>query len=110
MRSARPSFSAWDWTFTTHRDVKEFAYLTGVTSAGLTATGSGTLDVITPAAYRPGAAYVLQAGATTRAISAGSDGRLRFPVDLGPSHHQQQTQFGPDATAGWPTVTVSIAG
>jgi hypothetical protein len=110
MRSAQPSFTAWDWTFTTHRDVKEFAYLTGVTSGGLTVTGSGTLDVITAPAYRPGATYVLGTGGTTRQLSAGSDGRLRFPVDLGPSHPQQQTQFGPDATAGWSTVTVSITG
>ncbi|MEA2588288.1 MAG: hypothetical protein QOH66_1215 [Actinomycetota bacterium] len=110
MRSAQPSFGAWDWTFTAHRDVKEFAYLTGVTSGGLTATGSGSLDVITAAAYRPGATYVLGTGVTTRPVSAGSDGRLRFPVDLGPSHSQQQTQFGSDATAGWSTVTVSIAG
>jgi hypothetical protein len=110
MRSARPAFSAWDWTFTAHRDVKEFTYLTGVDSSGLTVTGSGRLDVITAAAYRPGATYVLRAGATTQAISAGFDGRLRFPIDLGPSHRQQQAQFGPDATAGWPTVTVSITG
>jgi S-formylglutathione hydrolase FrmB len=112
MRSAQPSFSAWDWTFTTHRDVKEFAYLTGVTSGGLTVTGSGTLDVITAAVYNPGATYVyvLGAGVNTRQISAGPDGRLRFPVELGPSHAQQQTQFGADATAGWSTVTVSITG
>jgi hypothetical protein len=66
--------------------------------------------VITAAAYQPGATYVLGVGATTRQIDAGSDGRLRFPVDLGPSHSQQQTQFGPDATAGWSTVSVSIIG
>jgi hypothetical protein len=45
-----------------------------------------------------------------RSIGAGPDGRLRFTVDLGPSHLQQQTDFGPGATAGWPTVTVSITG
>jgi hypothetical protein len=110
MRSARPSFGAWDWIFTAQRDVKEFAYLTGVASSGLTVTGSGTLAVVTAAAYRPGATYGLRAGATTRPVTAGSDGRLRFPVDLGPSHRQQQTQFGSDATAGWSNVTVSITG
>jgi S-formylglutathione hydrolase FrmB len=110
MRSAQPSFSAWDWNFTTHRDVKEFAYLTGITSAGLTVTGSGTLDVTTAGGYRPWVTYVLGTGATTRQIVAGPDGRLRFSVDLGPSHSQQQTQFGPDATTGWSTVTVSIIG
>ncbi|SRR5712692_1213954 len=110
MRSARPSFAAWDWTFTAHRDVKEFAYLTGVGPGGLTVTGSGSLDVVTAPAYRPGATYVLRIGATTRLISAGGDGRLRFSVDLGPSHGAQQTQFGSDATAGWSSVTASIAG
>ena len=118
LRSARPSFGAWGWTFTAQRGVEEFAYLTGVSPGGLTATGSGTLEVTTAAAYRPGATYALRAGAgagagagaTTRSISAGPDGRLRFGVDLGPSHLQQQTEFGPGATAGWSRVTVSIAG
>jgi hypothetical protein len=82
-RSARPSFSAWGWSFRTHRDVKEFVYLMDVSKHGLTATGSGTLDVVTP------------------------QGR-RLTVDLGPSHTTQQTDFGPDATAGWQTRTVRI--
>jgi len=64
--------------------------------------------VTTVAAYRPGATYAVAAGATTRPISAGPDGRLRFTVDLGPSHLRQQTEFGPGATAGWSSVTVSI--
>src|SRR5438067_1131018 len=96
----------------------EVAYLPGLSPGGLTAAGSGTLGVTTAAAYRPGATYALRAGAgagagagaTTRSISAGPDGRLRFGVDLGPSHLQQQTEFGPGATAGWSRVTVSIAG
>jgi S-formylglutathione hydrolase FrmB len=110
LRSARPSFGAWGWTFTAHRNVEEFAYLTGVGPGGLTATGSGTLDVTTAAVYHPGAIYALRIGATKGSIGAGPDGRLRFTVDLGPSHLQQQTDFGPGATAGWPTVTVSITG
>jgi hypothetical protein len=110
LRSARPSFGAWGWTFQAHRAVEEFAYLTGIGSGGLTATGSGTLDVTTAAVFRPGATYALRAGTTTRPISAGPDGRLRFTVDLGPSHLQQQTDFGPAATAGWSRVTVSITG
>ena len=64
----------------------------------------------TAAVYRPGATYAVAAGATTRPVSTGPDGRLRFTVDLGPSHLQQQTEFGPRATAGWSTVTVSITG
>jgi S-formylglutathione hydrolase FrmB len=110
LRSARPSFGAWDWTFTAHRNVEEFAYLTGVGPGGLTATGSGALDVTTAAVYHPGATYAVAVGATKRSTGAGPDGRLRFTVDLGPSHLQQQTDFGPGATAGWTTVTVSITG
>lgn len=82
-RSARPAFSAWGWSFRVQRDVKEFMVLTDVSKHGLSATGSGTLDVVTP-------------------------GGRRFKVDLGPSHTAQQSDFGPDATDGWETRRLRI--
>ena len=45
LRSAREEFSAWGWQFRPRRDTREFAYLDDVSADGLTATGSGTLDV-----------------------------------------------------------------
>lgn len=105
--SARPHFTGWGHSFRMHRDVREFAYLQ-VRPAGLTATGSGRLDVVTPERYRPGARCPVRAGGVTRWTTADRQGRLAFPVDLGPGHTGQQTEFGPDATRDWRTVQVSI--
>jgi S-formylglutathione hydrolase FrmB len=103
-RSAREAFSVWGWSFAAHRTVREFAYLSDVTRDGLTATGSGTLDVTTPPDYTPGAAYV----AGTRTVQAGGDGRLRFTIDLGPSHADQQRAFGDADRRAWRRVTARI--
>jgi diacylglycerol O-acyltransferase / trehalose O-mycolyltransferase len=105
-RSARPSFSAWGWQFSIARDVREFVYLSDVSPHALTASGSGTLSVTTPALYTPGAAYAV--GGNT--VRADEDGRLSFAVELGPSHETQQYVFtAPADTAGWDTVTTAIA-
>ena len=108
-RSARATFAAWGWRFAAHRDVREFAYLRDVSATGLTAIGSGTLDVTTPPAYRKGALYTVTTGAGARAVRAGADRRLRFTLDLGPSHQVQQTGFEPSDTDGWTHVTARIA-
>ena len=83
VRSAREEFSAWGWHFRTHRDTREFIYLDEVSPSGLTATGSGTLDVTTPAG-------------------------CQLTIDLGPSHQSQQLVFGDNETAGWTTKHVEI--
>jgi len=83
-------------------------YLTGVSSGGLTAQGSGALDVATDSLYRPGAVYRITAGPSRFLVQAGTDGRLRFSVNLGPSHVLQQFDFGPRATSSWDRVTVLI--
>ena len=75
-RSAHRTFSPWGWTFTPHRAVREFTYLSDVTRRGFEVTGSGTLDITTPW------------------------GR-RLTVDLGPSHTEQQSDFGDHATDSW---------
>jgi esterase/lipase superfamily enzyme len=82
VRSARPAFTAWGWSFRVRRRVREFAYLR-IAPHSVTATGSGTIAV--------------------RAPSGG-----RASIDLGPSHTTQQTDFGPGATAGWTTRKVRI--
>ena len=99
-RSARVPFTAWGWRFTPRRDVREFTYLEAVSSSGLTATGSGLLDVVTPPLYSPGARYTVG--------RAGRDRRLRFTVDLGPSHAVQQVGFAAGERSGWTTVSVPI--
>ena len=83
-------------------------YLTGVSSGGLTAQGSGTLDVATDSLYPPGAVYRISARSSRSLVQAGTDGRLRFSVNLGPSHVLQQFDFGPTAKSSWKRVTVLI--
>jgi S-formylglutathione hydrolase FrmB len=109
-RSERDRFSAWGWDFVPHHQAREFTYLSDIGVTGLVAVGSGTLDVVSAALYQPGANYAVSTAAHTDLVQAGSDGRLRFNVDLGPSHTQQQTNFGPDADTGWAHVAVAIAG
>jgi S-formylglutathione hydrolase FrmB len=109
MRSARSRFTGWGWTFTPHRDVREFSYLTDVSAGGLGVTGSGGLDVITAALYQPGQAYDLTVAGGPRRLIAGADQRLRFTLDLGPSHQTQQHQFGSNATRTWTHLQVRIA-
>jgi S-formylglutathione hydrolase FrmB len=107
-RSARPSFSAWGWSFSVVRDVREFVYLAGVGRRGLQALGSGTLTVTTAPLYTPGASYAIAAGAGRQLVVADQAGRLVFTVDLGPSHELQQYRFGRAATLGWTRTAVRI--
>jgi hypothetical protein len=72
-----------------------------VSRGGLDVAGSGKLDVVTPPSYKPGRAYTVG--------RADQEGRLRFSVDLGPSHQTQQTKFDDTATDGWTQRHVVIA-
>ena len=109
-RSARPSFSAWDWHFGVHREVREFLYLRNISATGFTVTGSGSLDVTTAPLYVPGRSYTVTAGGGQQIVAADPDGRLAFTLDLGPSHQVQQYRFEPDSTADWVSLDVAIAG
>jgi diacylglycerol O-acyltransferase/trehalose O-mycolyltransferase len=106
--SAHATLNAWGWSLQTHRKVREFVYLKTTGTTGLTATGSGTLDVVTPAVYKHGRRYVVRTGSASRRLRADRAGRLRFSVDLGPSHTAQQSDFGADATKGWRSASVRI--
>ncbi len=108
-RSARATFSAWGWRFHAYRDAREFVYLNDVTPAGFSVTGSGVLDVITPALYDPGRRYQVTVNEVPRSVLADPDGRLAFRLDLGPSHVPQQLEFDPQASTGWTRLQVGIA-
>lgn len=103
LRSARPAFAAWGWAFTLTRPVREFAYLEGVSAAGFVVRGSGRLDVVSAPLYSPGAAY----RASGQPVVADASGRIRFAVDMGPSHLIQQLQLD-DAKLRWPRRLVEI--
>lgn len=107
-----PSFSVWGWSFQVRqRPAREFLRLSGVSDAGLTATGSGSVDVQTPTDFVPGAVY--RVGDQT--VAADPAGRLSFAIDLGPGHTadeytpQEQAQAAADP-GYWHTVRVGIEG
>ena len=106
--TVRESFGAWGWRFRAHRDVRENTYLEDVTPSGLGVIGSGGLDVTTPPLYAPGQTYDVTSAGGPDPVVADKSGRLRFHLDLGPSHESQQYDFGPDATSDWTHLKVTI--
>jgi S-formylglutathione hydrolase FrmB len=110
-RTTDAQVSVWGWSFATHDRATEFLDLRAVSPAGLSATGSGLLDVVTAPSYDPGATYSMTTteagmitvpvaivpevplpagpGTSTTAV-ADPDGRLRFTLDLGPAHGAAQ--------------------
>ena len=107
--TSRGDFGAWGWSFRAHRDVRENTYLRDVSSGGLGVVGSGSLDVVTAKLFEPRGLYLVRSGVGGPVrVRAGRQGRLRFHLDLGPSHAQQQTDFGAGATDGWTHLRVTI--
>jgi diacylglycerol O-acyltransferase / trehalose O-mycolyltransferase len=111
MVSAHTEFSGWGWAFSVTRGVREQLYLNAVGASGLRVTGSGSVRVVTPAGYRLGGKTYKITGAGARALRVRADarGRLRFTVDLGPAHTEQQTAFDAAAIRTWRTATVRVA-
>jgi S-formylglutathione hydrolase FrmB len=111
-RTSDASAEVWGWAITTHRPAIEFLDLRAVSPAGLTATGSGVIDLVTAPAFEPGAPYALtssRAGAVTVPVAlvptvgtvppgsattveavADAQGRLHLHLDLGPAHTANQ--------------------
>ena len=118
-RFTASSAAVWGWSFTAHRPATEFVDLTGVSERGLTATGSGLLDVVTAPVYEPGATYEIAgdiagvvtvpvglvpplatnpAGAAAPAAAvADAAGRLHLTLDLGPAH--TANEYSPEGIA-----------
>jgi diacylglycerol O-acyltransferase / trehalose O-mycolyltransferase len=92
-RSISPQFSIYGYSVTITRDHPEFFDLTDVSEGGLTLTGTGTATIVTPARYLPNATYSVD-GVN---VQADHDGKIRFTVDLGASHADEQ--YGPAARA-----------
>ena len=108
-RSIASRFSVWGWSFDADRAATEFTYLEGVGASGLRVTGSGRLGVVTASLYTPGRRYRVVQERTQRLVRAGRDRRLRFSVDLGPAHADQQRRFDEAAIAAWEDAVVTIA-
>jgi S-formylglutathione hydrolase FrmB len=85
-RSIAESFDAFGYSVTVDREVREFLDLVEVTATRIVVRGSGTATITTAPRYDPGAAYLVG----DEVVAADHDGRLRFTVDLGPSHEHEQ--------------------
>jgi len=115
-RSMEPSFDVWGWHVVANRKVTEFLTMSSVSKAGMTLTGSGTVDLVSPPAYAPGQTYHISVAGRGPALTAvaGTDSRLRFAVPLGPSHTLQEDTTAQKLAAAsdpayWETAAVSIA-
>ena len=114
-RSVEPAFGIWGWDVSVARPRMELLQLQGVSRAGLTLHGSGTVALTTPPAYRPGRTYDLRTtrpggSVTESAVRAGRDGRLRFPVALGPPAVGAPVVPPRPGLSGSHTATVTISG
>lgn len=95
-RGTDPAWSVYGWHVAFSRDVAEFGSLSVTAPTRFTVTGSGRAAVTSPAAFVPGAAYVVVSNTAT-VLRADRSGRLHMTVDLGPSHTVQE--FTPAAQA-----------
>jgi hypothetical protein len=115
-RTVDTSFSTHGYRFSIRHVAEEFTYLSNVSSAGLTAVGTGTLEVLSAPDYLPGNDYRVtidatspaHAGPTILAVRADGSGRLTFDVDLGPPDPVQQSDFSPNDPNSFPQARVTI--
>jgi hypothetical protein len=84
--------SVWGWTFAADPSrAPEFLDARDVSRDGLTLTGSGTASVRTPPLFWPGEVVAIEGAASTALrVRADREGRVTFPVDLGPAHALEQ--------------------
>lgn len=114
-RSIRSRFSVWGYRVEVDRDVREFLDLRAVSRVGFTIQGSGRATVLTAARYRAGVTYTVTGARSGPALRLTADrtGRLTIPVDLGPSHADEQFTDAADVAAAtsdyWVVRTVRIS-
>jgi S-formylglutathione hydrolase FrmB len=91
-RTGEAAASVWGWTFAADPSrAPEFLDAQDVSREGLTLTGSGTESVRTPRVFRPGEVVTVDGAASgPLRVRADGEGRLTFPVDLGPAHALEQ--------------------
>jgi S-formylglutathione hydrolase FrmB len=95
LRNADPTFSAYGWTFAADAArAGEFLDVTAAGRRGVTLAGSGATSVTTAPLFTPGHRVDVTWGGIRHRVQADDDGRLRFVVDLGPPHRQQQFTVG----------------
>ena len=114
-RSIKPAFSVWGFDVSVEREVREFLDLRDVSAGGFTVQGSGAATVKTAKYYEPGARYTVSGASDgePQSVVADGAGRLTVPVDLGPSHTNEQFTDEADLAAQtdpayWKVRTVTV--
>lgn len=107
--SIEPTYEVYGWRVEIKREALEFSTLRGVSAERFTLQGSGSATITTAALYEPGHNYLIRSEGSIRSIKADAAGRLKIPVDLGPSNPYQQ-RFAPDGESpGTDVFTTSVA-
>ncbi len=112
--SIEPKFSVFGWNLTADpARALEFLQLRQAGRHGLTLVGSGTTQVTTPPFFKGVKAVDVISDGKTRAVTPDRDGRLRFSVDLGAPHPDQQDTAaarldGQDSAAYFTTRSVKL--
>ena len=89
--SIEPRFTIWGWNVAADpARALEFLQIRHAGRPGLTLVGSGTTTVTTPPFFKGIDAVRVISDGKTRSVAPDGDGRLRFSVDLGPPHTDQQ--------------------
>jgi S-formylglutathione hydrolase FrmB len=89
--SIEPRFEVWGWTVSADPNrALEFLQMSDVGRRSATFTGSGTAVVRTPPIFRDRSVVEVTVQGAERSLKANRAGRLRFTVDLGPAHPDQQ--------------------
>ena len=90
-RSIEPRFKIWGWEVTADpARALEFLQMKDAGADGASFIGSGKTAVTTPPLFTRLRAVDVLSEHTTTTIAPDRGGRLRFTVDLGPAHREQQ--------------------
>jgi S-formylglutathione hydrolase FrmB len=90
-RSIEPRFSVWGWDVAADpARATEFLELRDAGRHGLTLVGSGLTEVTTPPFFEDAGPVDVAGPDGTQSVTPDADGRLRFTVDLGAPHPDQQ--------------------
>src|SRR4051795_7854997 len=93
--SIEPKFSVFGWNLTADpARAPEFVQLRHADRHGLTLVGSGTTQVTTPPFFKGVKTVDVISDGKTRAVRPDGGGRVRFSVDLGAPHPDQQDTPG----------------
>jgi len=105
--SIEPEFDIWGWHVKADPGrALEFLRMRDAGRSGVTLVGSGKTSVTTPPLFRGLRAVDVVNGETRALAVPDTAGRIRFDVDLGPAHTQQQ--YTPGAPTDFVTSRVAL--